>query len=212
MEALLTVISGWIIGLISHLGYWGIILGMAIESACIPLPSEVIMPFSGYLVSRGEFGLLETGLAGALGNLLGSWAAYAVGYFGGRPFLERYGRYLLITHQELAWADRWFSRYGEATAFFSRLLPVIRTFVSLPAGVARMPILRFSIYTFLGSFPFSLALAYVGYLLGENWDHLGPYFHRFSMTIGLFMLAGLGYLIWHRWSRSGRRPRNDAAG
>src|SRR5579863_9090622 len=145
MEALITAISSWIVELISRLGYGGVILGMAIESACIPLPSEIIMPFSGYLVSRGQFDLVTVGLAGAFGNLLGSWVAYFVGYLGGRPLLEQYGRYLLIRPEDLQWADRWFSNYGEETALFSRLLPVVRTFISLPAGIARMPLGRFSL-------------------------------------------------------------------
>jgi len=210
MEALITAISSWIVELISRLGYGGVILGMAIESACIPLPSEIIMPFSGYLVSRGQFDLVTVGLAGAFGNLLGSWVAYFVGYLGGRPLLEQYGRYLLIRPEDLQWADRWFSNYGEETALFSRLLPVVRTFISLPAGIARMPLWRFSLYSFLGAFPFSLGLAYVGDLLGENWKTIGPYFHRFSTAVGALLLLGALYVVWRRWS--GRTLSSGAEG
>ncbi|MBI4462697.1 MAG: DedA family protein [Acidobacteria bacterium] len=202
----LTLLAGFIIAVISRTGYWGIVLLMAIESACIPLPSEIIMPFSGYLVTTGRFSLWWVGVAGAIGCNVGSIAAYAVGTYGGRPWLERYGRYVLISHHDLAWADRWFSRYGEATVFFARLLPVIRTFIALPAGIARMNFWRFNLYTFLGSLPWCLGLAYVGLKLGERWPTLRDYFHKFDTAIGVVIVAAVVWFVWSRWKNRGRMP------
>ncbi len=169
---------------------------MAIESACIPLPSEIIMPFSGYLVFRGQFDLYLVGLTGAFGCLVGSIPAYYLGLYGGRPLVERYGRYVLIQHTDLDIADRWFARYGDWAIFFSRLLPVVRTFISFPAGVARMNMSRFVIYTVLGSFPWCLGLAYTGMKLGQNWNTLGVYFHRFDTVIGGLFALGVIYYFW----------------
>src|SRR5437867_8243312 len=166
---LIELVSAFIVGTISALGYGGIILLMAIESACIPLPSEIIMPFSGYLVYTGELNLWLVSVAGAIGCVLGSLLAYWVGMYAGRPFIEKYGRYVLISRHDLDLADRWFARYGEAIIFTSRLLPVIRTFIAFPAGVARMNLTRFVLYTFAGSLPWCLGLAYVGQKLGEQW-------------------------------------------
>src|SRR5512138_908607 len=147
----LAVVSGFVIWIIDGLGYTGIAVAMAIESACVPLPSEVIMPFSGYLVSQGRFRLWAVALAGAVGCTIGSAVAYWVGARGGRRFILRYGRYVLISPHDVERADRWFERYGMAATFISRLLPVIRTFISLPAGIARVPFARFLCYAFLGS-------------------------------------------------------------
>jgi membrane protein DedA with SNARE-associated domain len=175
---------------------------MAIESACIPLPSEVIMPFSGYLVHTGRFHLLWVATAGALGCNLGSAIAYAVGAYGGRPLVERYGSYVLLSQRELDWADHFFARYGSATVFVSRLLPVVRTFIALPAGVARMPQLRFHLYTFVGSWPWCLGLAWVGMKLGERWDsdpRLKLWFHRFDAIILVAIVAAAALFVWSRW-------------
>jgi len=204
VESLIKVLAVFVIGLISSTGYWGIVLCMAIESACIPLPSEIIMPFSGYLVFTGRFGLIETGLAGAFGCVVGSVVAYYAGIYGGRPFMERYGRYVFITSKELDTADRWFEKYGDAAIFISRLLPVIRTFISLPAGIARMNFPKFVIYTFVGSFPWCLGLSWVGLKLGENWNTLGKYFHRFDAVIGVFLFAGIGWFLWRHWPRKAK--------
>lgn len=201
VESLIKYLGGFVIAIISTMGYTGIILAMAIESACIPLPSEIIMPFSGYLVHTGRFGLVETGLAGAFGCVVGSVVAYYVGIYGGRPFMEKYGRYVLITSKELDNADRWFERYGDAAIFISRLLPVIRTFISLPAGIARMNFPKFVIYTFVGSFPWCLGLSWVGMKMGENWDTLGGYFHKFDAAIGVFIAAAVAWFLWRHWPR-----------
>src|SRR5262249_40301849 len=178
---------------------------MAIESACIPLPSEIIMPFSGYLVYTGRFSLLSVSVAGAIGCVLGSLVAYWVGMYGGRPFIEKYGRYVLISRHDLDLADRWFARYGEVITFISRLLPLIRTFIAFPAGVARMNLTRFIIYTFLGSLPWCLALAYVGQKLGEQWDKndiLKTWFHRFDFAIGIIGVLVVAWWVWRHVKQS----------
>jgi membrane protein DedA with SNARE-associated domain len=192
-------LSGIIVATISLLGYSGIVLLMAIESACIPLPSEIIMPFSGYLVSTGQMNLWLVGLAGAVGCVLGSMVAYWAGMYGGRPFVEKYGRYVLVSRHDLDMADRWFASHGEIIIFVSRLLPAIRTFIAFPAGVARMNVKRFIIYTFAGSLPWCLGLAYIGQLLGEQWnkdDTLKTWFHRFDFVIGIVGVLLAGWWIW----------------
>jgi len=204
ISRIITILSGFIIATISTLGYGGVILLMAIESACIPLPSEVIMPFSGYLVYTGRFNLWLVSVAGAVGCVIGSMAAYWLGMYGGRPLIERYGRYVLISHRDLDLADRWFSRYGEAIVFASRLLPVVRTFIAFPAGIARMDVSKFVAYTFLGSLPWCLGLAIVGRELGEQWDKneaLKAWFHRFDFVI--VIVAVIGAAWWVRRHISG---------
>jgi membrane protein DedA with SNARE-associated domain len=199
---IIAVLSTFVIAVISSLGYTGIMVLMAIESACIPLPSEVIMPFSGYLVYTGRFQLLWVATIGALGCNLGSLLAYEIGYYGGRPLVERYGSYIWLSRRELDLADHFFTRWGSATVFFSRLLPVIRTFIALPAGVARMPRFRFHVYTFLGSWPWCLGLAWIGVKLGERWDsdpRLKMWFHRFDALIVGVILIGAIWFLWSRW-------------
>ncbi|MDQ1284362.1 MAG: Alkaline phosphatase [Patescibacteria group bacterium] len=195
IEKIISVLASFIIASISLLGYSGVALMMAIESACIPLPSEIIMPFSGYLVSTGEFTLWGVALAGAIGCVIGSVAAYWVGYYGGRPMAEKYGKYVLVTHHDLDIADNFFNKYGNWAVFFSRMMPVVRTFISLPAGIARMNFWQFVAYTFLGSLPFCYLLAYIGKKLGDNWNTLGVYFHKFDIIIGVVILAGLVWFI-----------------
>jgi len=194
---IIEILAKFIIDTISSSGYLGIVILMGIESACIPLPSEIIMPFSGYLVFRGDFELFRTGLAGAFGCVVGSVPAYYLGLYGGRPLVEKYGKYVLISHRDLDLADRWFERYGDWAIFFSRLLPVVRTFISFPAGVARMNFTRFVTYTLIGSFPWCLGLAYIGMKLGEDWDTLGVYFHEFDIVIGILIAMGVLYYLWH---------------
>jgi membrane protein DedA with SNARE-associated domain len=207
---IITVLSGFIVATISTLGYSGIVLLMAIESACIPLPSEIIMPFSGYLVSRGEMNLWGVGVAGAVGCVLGSLVAYWVGTYGGRPVIEKYGRYILLSRHDLDLADRWFAKYGEAIVFISRLLPAVRTFIAFPAGVARMNLTRFVIYTFAGSLPWCIGLAYVGQKLGEKWDKddtLKTWFHRFDFVIGIVGVLAVTWWIWRHIKHS--RPEAE---
>jgi membrane protein DedA with SNARE-associated domain len=195
-ESILEPIGAWIISVISQLGYAGIVLTMAIESACIPLPSELIMPFSGYLAFTGRFSLWGVSVAGAFGCVVGSVVAYWVGVWGGRPFLQRYGKYVLISSKDLDTADRWFEKYGEWAIFFSRLLPIIRTFISLPAGIARMRFWRFVIYTFIGSLPWCFMLAYVGKVLGENWKSLKVYFHRADILIAILLALAVFFFVY----------------
>jgi membrane protein DedA with SNARE-associated domain len=199
VTAILEFLGRFIIAVISQSGYWGIVLLMGAESACIPLPSEVIMPFSGYLVAAGRFKLGWVALAGAAGCNVGSMVAYYVGAVGGRPLVERYGRYVLVTRHDLGMADRFFARYGDWAVFIARLLPVVRTFIALPAGIARMNFWRFNVYTFLGSLPWCWALAYAGLKLGARWTILRQYFHRFDTALGLAILAGLVWFIRGRW-------------
>ena len=184
------------------LGWPGVFVLMAVESACIPLPSEIVMPLAGWmLVADKGLGweyILLVGFVGALGNLAGSGIAYWAGATFGRGFLERYGKYLLITRGDIAKAHRWFDKYGDGTAFFSRLLPAVRTFISLPAGIARMDLKRFFAFSFLGVLPWSIALAWGGYVLGQNWERIREVMRPFDVPIvGLVVIA----VIWFVWSR-----------
>src|SRR6267154_1777251 len=198
-EEIIGVLAHFIIAVISATGYLGIALLMGIESACIPLPSEIIMPFSGYLVYTGRFSLWAVSVAGAVGCVVGSLVAYWVCMYGGRPVIEKYGRYVLLSSHDLELAERWFARRGELIVFASRLLPVIRTFIAFPAGVAKMNLTRFVIYTFLGSLPWCLGLAYVGQKLGEEWDKndtLKSLFHRFDFIIGIIGVLAAAWWVW----------------
>lgn len=195
IDNLLSFLSQIILWMINSYGYAGILLAMVIESACIPLPSEIIMTFAGFLVSEGTFSLAGVTLAGAAGNLIGSWIAYFLGRFGGRGFLERYGKYFFISEAELKKADRWFLKYGEATVFVTRMLPLVRTFISLPAGISKMNFFRFSIYSFVGSIPWCLGLAYVGKVLGNHWRQLGPYFHQFDFIVVIGLVL---FIFWFK--------------
>jgi len=193
---LFSLLAAAIIDLITRGGYLGIVLLMGIESACIPLPSEVIMPFSGYLVFQGTLVLWLVVLAGAIGCVLGSLLAYAVGAWGGRRLVERYGKYVLVSRRDLDLADRWFREHGGIIVFVGRLLPVVRTFIAFPAGVARMPIWRFCVYTFLRSLIWCALLAWIGMKLGQHWDTLGGWFHRFDAVILAVLLLALGLYVW----------------
>ncbi len=202
LEHVMAVLVSAIIEVISAGGYLGIVLLMAIESACIPLPSEIIMPFAGYLVSTGRFTLIGAATAGALGCNLGSTIAYYVAATGGRKAFERWGSYVLISRAEIDHAERFFARYGSITVFVGRLLPVIRTFIAFPAGLARMPMLKFQIYTFLGSWPWCFALAYIGLVLGRRWDSDPTFrriFHEFDIVVVGLVLAGFAWFAWSRW-------------
>lgn len=196
IDTVIAILAKFIMTLISRFGYLGVALAMAIESASIPLPSEIILPFSGYLVSTGKFNFILVVLSAGIGGVIGSLAAYGVGYFGGetmvRRLIRKYGKFVLVHEYELDEAEVWFRRHGEAITFFSRLLPVIRTFISLPAGISRMRLTTFVFYAFLGTLIWSTALTWVGVILGENWNTLGPWFHTFDV---LFVSAGLVFAI-----------------
>lgn len=199
-------------------GYLGVMLAMAIESAMIPLPSELILPYAGFLVSdlsqlepltKGPWNYWVVVVVATIGNTIGSLIAYAIGAWGGRPFLERYGRYLLIRHHEIALAERFFERYGSATAFLSRLLPIVRTFISFPAGVARMPLGRFIAYSTAGAFLWSMLLVFAGVQLGSRWVDIRHALQPFDLLIAVAAVAAIALFIWWRLGRPGR-PRRAA--
>ncbi|WP_019831457.1 DedA family protein [Sphingomonas sp. PR090111-T3T-6A] len=201
LHTLLGHVATWIISVISAMGYAGIVLLMGIESACIPLPSEIIMPFSGYLVSTGRFDLLAVATAGAIGCNLGSIPAYFAGQYGGRAFILRWGKWVLIGADELDKAERFFARFGSLAVLIGRLLPVIRSFIAFPAGMARMNQVRFHIYTFVGSWPWCFALALVGDRLGVAWrtdPRLGEVFHKLDAVVVVAILALGALYVWHR--------------
>jgi len=195
-------LANFVTNVISHLGYPGIFLLMALESACIPIPSEIIMPFSGFLVSSGEMNFCLVVVAGSVGNLAGSFLAWWIGFRGGRPLVEKYGRYILLSPRDLESSDRFFKRYGEGTVFFSRLLPLIRTFISLPAGIAKMDSKKFLLYTLAGCIPFTALLTYAGLVLKENWNALSPYFHKFDLIIGLLIVLAIIWFVFQHLKRT----------
>ena len=208
------VVIPFLTSLYGSVGYLGVMLAMTIESAMIPLPSELILPYAGFLVSDPTQLEPLTGqpwnfwlvvIFATLGNTLGSLIAYAIGAWGGRPFLERYGRYLLIRPHEIELAEQFFDKYGNQTAFFSRLLPIVRTFISFPAGVARMPLRRFVIYSTAGAFIWSTLLVYAGTLLGENWEAIRHALQPFDLLIALAAGVAILLFIWWRLGMPGRR-------
>jgi membrane protein DedA with SNARE-associated domain len=203
-EKILALLVQFITHVIDVGGYGGIAVLMGIESACIPLPSEIIMPFAGYLVYLGHFNLYLAATAGAVGCNLGSAVAYWIGAKGGRPLVERYGRWVLVSHRDLERVTSFFERYGSITVLLARLMPIVRTFIAFPAGIAKMSQVRFHVYTFLGSWPWCFALAYAGKRLGEAW-HTDPrfeqVFHRMHLVMELLILAALAWFLWTHLSR-----------
>jgi len=209
ISTLVEQLASLTVDVISAMGYGGIVLLMAIESACIPLPSEIIMPFAGYLVYRGEMTLQGAALAGAVGCLVGSIPAYYLGMLGGRPLIERYGRWVLISRRELDLADRLFQRHGQWVVFAGRLLPMVRTFIAFPAGVARMPMGRFILYTLAGSYPWCLCLAWAGRKLGQAWrtdPRFRELYHRFELVVLVALVVAVCWYVWQR-VREARRHR-----
>jgi len=200
LEAIVELMQEWV----EHYGYWAVFLLMLAESACIPFPSEVTMLVGGWYAADGTLSFFWVGAAGVLGNLVGSWIAYFVGRTMGREVLDRYGKYVLIRSHDIDKAEVWWEKYGDAATFFSRLLPVIRTFISLPAGIAKMPFWKFTIYTFLGVIPWTYALTYVGVLVEDNWEEVFAYFDLPTLIIGLLVLtvAGAWYVRRRRQTRS----------
>lgn len=201
IAAVIEELAKWTTAVISTMGYGGVVLLMGIESACIPLPSEVIMPFAGYLVYTGQFTLHGAALAGAVGCIAGSIPAYYLGMYGGRPVIERWGKYVLLSRHELDLADRLFARHGQWVVLAGRLLPVIRTFIAFPAGVARMNLTKFIVYTFIGSYPWCYGLAWVGMKLGEKWNsdpRLKAAFHRFDLAVGVLGVLAVAWFVWHK--------------
>ena len=193
---IVAAISTWSIHVISALGYVGIAILMAIESSAVPLPSEIIMPFSGFLVLTGRFSLLGISLAGGIGSVIGSLFLYYIGFYGGRPLVEKYGKYLLIHSSDIAAVDKFFSKYGIFSNLFGRVLPIVRTFISFPAGISKAPIKSFVVYSFVGSFIWSLFLGYIGFKLGQNWDNLKSYFHNIDLIVGVLVLLGIAWFVY----------------
>jgi len=202
LEAILQPLIDWVTETIGYYGLFAVFGLMLLESMGILIPSEAISPFAGYLVSEGRIGFLGAVSAGVLGNLAGSWIAYLIGLWGGRELWFHYGRYVGVRRHHLVLAEKWFDKYGEFTVFISRCLPVVRTFISFPAGTARMNFAKFTFYTFLGCVPWVFALTYLGYLLGENWEMIGDYLHYLDYAVTLGVLAGAVYLFL-RWRSSG---------
>ena len=204
--------------LYGSVGYLGVMAAMAIELAMIPLPSELILPYAGFLVSdttaiepltRGPWAFWIVVIVATIGNTIGSLVGYAIGAWGGRPFLERWGRYLLIRQHEIELADRFFAKYGPATAFFSRLLPVVRTFISFPAGVARMPLRTFIFYSTAGAFLWSILLVFAGQQLGARWVDIRHALQPFDLAIAVLVIAGVVLFVWWRLGMPGRRRSTD---
>ena len=201
----------WMEDFVTSFGYVAVFLLMLAESACIPFPSEVTMLVGGWYAERDVLNFFWVGTAGVLGNVVGSWVAYAVGYKTGRELLDRYGKYVLIRSHDIDKAEVWWERYGDAATFFSRLLPVIRTFISLPAGMARMPFGKFTLYTFLGVIPWTYALTWLGYVVGDNWERVLNYFDLPTLIIGgaLVVVAAVWYL---RRRKKAKAEKTEAAG
>jgi membrane protein DedA with SNARE-associated domain len=207
-------------GLYGAVGYLGVLIAMAIESAMVPLPSELILPYAGFLISdpsqiepltKGPWNFWIAVVAATIGNTLGSLVAYAIGAYGGRPFLERYGKYLLIRPHEIELADSFFAKHGAATVFIGRLLPIVRTFISFPAGVARMPLGRFITYSTVGAFLWSMLLIYAGMLLGANWVHIRELLQPFDLAIAIAVVLMVVLFIWWRLGTPGRPGRDRSA-
>ena len=209
LEAIDAIVIPFLEALYERFGYVGVVIAMAIESAAIPLPSELILPFAGWSVSKGLTEPLTSSpwsywgavIAGVVGNTLGSLASYAIGAYGGRPLVERYGKYVLISAHDLELADRWFARYGEATVFFSRMLPIVRTFISVPAGVARMPLWRFTLFSILGAVPWVMLLVWGGMQLGDHWLELKHNLRGLDYLIAAVILLGVGLFVWRHVRR-----------
>ena len=190
---LVELLAGFITNVISQIGYAGVFFLMVLESALIPIPSEVIMPFSGFLVVTGEFNIFYVLVAGTLGNLVGSVIAYYIGSYVGRNLVLRYGRYVLLDENHLNLSDRWFKKFGDKIIFVSRNLPAVRTYISLPAGISKMNVFKFSLYTLMGSVPWNFALLYAGVLLGKNWEIILRYTTILDVLV---VVAGLAFAIW----------------
>lgn len=190
---ILSWLANLIISVISSTGYFGVTILMALESAGVPVPSEVIMPFSGYLATTGRFTLWLATFWATVGNLLGSLALYLVGCYGGRRFMAKYGRYFLISEEGVDKAEGWFKKYGSPAIFLSRMLPIVRTYISLPAGLAKMNLPKFLIYTFFGSVPWNLALAYIGVYFGEHWQKIEVYFRKFDYVILIIIILVIAW-------------------
>ena len=191
------LLSNYIAAFISSIGYIGVFILMALESAALPVPSEVIMSFAGYLAYQGVFNLIIVSIVGALGCMFGSIVSYYIGLKGGRPFLDKYGKYFFLNHEHLNLAEKWFLKYGDKAVFFSRLLPVLRTFISLPAGIAKYSFKKLVIFSFIGSLPWCFALAYIGFRLGKHWKNIIAFFNGLDIFIVIVIVFTFTY-FWKK--------------
>jgi membrane protein DedA with SNARE-associated domain len=198
------------VDVVEDLGLWGVFVLMVLESACIPIPSEATMLFAGFNVSDGQYSLFAAVAVGSVANLIGSWIAYAVGYYGRVDILEKHGRKIGIRTHHLQVADRWFERHGDATVFFTRMLPIVRTFISLPAGVAKMPFWRFTVFTLAGCIPWVFFLTFVGKQAGDNWEKWKDSLHYVDYAVALAIVVGIVYLVV-RWRRGRDGTPGDTA-
>ena len=209
MQSVIDIVVQWATALIGQWGLPAVFVLMLLESACIPIPSEATMLFAGFAVSTGDMSLLGITVAGVAGNVVGSWAAYAVGLYGGRPFIDKYGKYIFLRHHHVELAERWFARYGPATVFFSRLLPIVRTFISLPAGIGKMPFWKFTLYTTAGCIPWVLLLGWIGMKAGDNWEAIRAQLHYADYVVAAALVGFAAYRVL-KWRRA-RRARTNAA-
>jgi membrane protein DedA with SNARE-associated domain len=204
-------LAEWVTGVVDDIGLWGIFALMAPESACIPIPSEPTMLFAGFAASDGAYPWWAAALVATVANLVGSWVAYGAGYYGRVELLERQ-KFIHISPKHLAWADSFFARHGDKAVFFGRMLPIVRTFISLPAGIARMPFWRFTVLTFLGALPWNAGLVLAGYAARDNWDNLRSYLHYIDYAVVLAIVVGAAFLAYRWWqTRRNRRPAEDVA-
>ena len=210
LNKIISVVVNFIVNTISNTGYLGVAVLMAVESAAIPLPSEIIMPFAGFLVYMGRFTLFGAALAGAVGSVVGSWLIYFIALKGGRPLVKRYGHYVLISERDLDRADWFFKKFGSWATFFGRMLPIVRTYISVPAGVARMPFWPFTMAAFIGSFVWSYLLVYLGFKLGQHWETLHDRLRGFDIFIAFAILLAIGWYVWRHISY--RRSQIDKNG
>jgi len=206
--SVIDIVVQWATGLIGAWGLPGVFLLMLLESACIPVPSEAIMPFAGFAVNEGDMVFWGAVVAGVAGNLVGSWVAYWIGLYGGRPFIDRWGKYVLLRHHHLDMAERWFERWGAPTVFFSRMIPIVRTFISLPAGMGRMPFWKFTVYTALGCIPWVILLTWVGVRLGDNWEAIRGWLHYADYVVAAAIVIVVAWLVVRRRRR---RPEGASA-
>jgi len=193
---IIDILAQFVISTIDQIGYFGIFLLMLLESCGIPMPSEVIMPFSGFLVADGRMLFWLVVAMGTLGNLAGSLLAYWMGHKGGRPLIEKYGKYILISKRDLDLADNWFKKYGDFAVFFGRLLPIIRTYISFPAGIAKMDLKRFSLYTVLGALPWTALFAWLGIKMGNNWELIRTKLHNFDLAMAILVVLFIALYVW----------------
>ena len=203
IEGLVNIITG----VASSVGYLGIAILMALESMLTPVPSEVVMPFVGYMVTKGEFSFFWAAIISAIGCLIGGIISYYMGYYGGRPFVNKVGKYFLIDEKHLAWTENWFRKYGDKTIFVSRFVPVVRHFISIPAGTGRMNITKFIIYTFLGSLMWNSTLLYAGFKLGQNWGLISKYSTKIDIVLIVVISLGLIYYGWRIYENFFRKEK-----